>query len=159
MQNNLATNTTLNSLADGRHNVTIVGKNLDGGVGQSGYTYFNITNTTLPDVNKFTIKDSTGNNIAWFGDAGNIVIKGVLEQNSNFIATDNFAFKIRNNLNDVLIIENNGSMYIDGTLQENQATILINMDKNEFRFKWDGEFKTNINESGYIFTKGTLTQN
>ena len=116
-----------------------------------------VVNST--DQNKFFIKNASGSNIAWFGDAGNIVIKGTLEQNSNFIATDNFAFKIRNNANDVLIIENNGSMYIDGTLAENQATIPINMDRNEFRFKWDGEFKTNINESGYIFTKGTLTQN
>ena len=111
------------------------------------------------DQNKFTIKNNTGGNIAWFGDQGNIVIKGTLEQNSNYQATNNFAFKIRNNLSDVLIIENNGSMYIDGTLFENQATIPIDMNKNEFRFKWNGEFKTNINESGYLFTKGTLTQN
>ena len=111
------------------------------------------------DQNKFTIKNNTGGNIAWFGDQGNIVIKGTLEQNSNFQATNNFAFKIRNNLSNVLIIENNGSMYIDGTLFENQGTIPINMNKNEFRFKWNGEFKTNINESGYLFTKGTLTQN
>ncbi|MEK6984146.1 MAG: hypothetical protein AABX33_06235 [Nanoarchaeota archaeon] len=113
----------------------------------------------LHDQNKFTIKNNTGGNMAWFGDQGNIVIKGTLEQNSNYQATNNFAFKIRNNLSDVLIIENNGSMYIDGTLFENQATIPIDMNKNEFRFKWNGEFKTNINESGYIFTKGTLTQN
>ena len=125
-------------------------------MGQSPYIFFNVS---YPDVNKFLIKDSTGTNIAWFGDQGNIVIKGVLEQNSNFQATDNFAFKIRNNLIDVLIIENNGSMYIDGTLAESQATIPVNMDRNEFRFKWNNEFKTNINESGYLFTKGTLTQN
>src|SRR3989338_1261710 len=111
------------------------------------------------DIDKFLIKNASGSNIAWFGDAGNIVLKGVLEQNSNFIATNNFAFKIRNNLNDVLIIENNGSMYIDGTLQENQGTINVDMDRNEFRLKWNGEFKTNINETGYLFAKGTLTQN
>lgn len=63
----------------------------------------------------------------------------MVEQNSNFQATDNFAFKIRNDQEDVLIIENNGSMYIDGTLSENQDTIPINMEKNEFRFKWNGE--------------------
>lgn len=111
------------------------------------------------DINKFYIKNASGSNIAWFGDAGNIVIKGKLEQNSNFQATDNFAFRVRNNQNDVLIIENNGSMYIKGTLFEDQAVIPVDMDRNEFRFKWNDEFKTNINESGYLFTKGTLTQN
>ena len=115
---------------------------------------------TLPDVNKFFIKNASGSNIAWFGDAGNIVIKGVLEQNSNFQATSNFAFKIRNNLNDVLIIENNGSMYIDGTLQENQATINSDTNRNDFRVKdSSGNLMININETGYVFLKGTITQN
>lgn len=58
LQNNVATNTTLNSLAGGKHNVTIVGKNVDGGVGQSGYVYFNIT---LPDTTKPRINASLNN--------------------------------------------------------------------------------------------------
>ncbi len=58
LQNNVATNTTLNSLVAGKHNVTIVGKNLDGGVGQSGYSYFNITS---PDTIKPRINASLNN--------------------------------------------------------------------------------------------------
>ncbi|MBI2207996.1 hypothetical protein HYU50_00715 [Candidatus Woesearchaeota archaeon] len=111
------------------------------------------------DQNKFAIKNSSGANIAWFGDAGNIVIKGKLEQNSNFQATDNFAFKIRNNLNDVLIIENNGSMYIDGTLAENQAVITSDINRNNFVVKNSGALVANVNETGYVFLKGTITQN
>ena len=109
--------------------------------------------------NKFFIKDNTGNNIAWFGDAGNIVLKGPLEQSSNFQRTSNFAFVIRNNANDVLIIENNGSMYIDGTLQENQATINSDINRNDFRIKNNGTLMINVNETGYVFLKGTLTEN
>lgn len=97
--------------------------------------------------------------VAWFDYAGNIAIKGTLEQNSNFQATDNFAFKIRNNGNDVLIIENNGSMYIDGTLFENQTTIFSDINKNDFRIKNKGILVVNINESGYVLLRGTLTEN
>ncbi|MBI2653248.1 hypothetical protein HYX02_00405 [Candidatus Woesearchaeota archaeon] len=121
---------------------------------------FKVNSTSLPDINKFLIKNSSGSNIAWFGDAGNVVIKGNLEQNSNFQATDNFAFKIRNNLNDVLIIENNGSMYIDGTLFENQGTLTSDTNKNDFRIKDNSSnLVAFVNETGYVFLKGTLTQN
>ncbi|MBS3101941.1 hypothetical protein J4458_00660 [Candidatus Woesearchaeota archaeon] len=126
--------------------------------GNSNFTV-TVNITTLLDQNKFFIKDNTGNNIAWFGDAGNIVLKGPLEQSSNFQRTSNFAFVIRNNANDVLIIENNGSMYIDGTLQENQATINSDINRNDFRIKNNGTLMINVNETGYVFLKGTLTEN
>ena len=119
-----------------------------------------VNTTSLSDVNKFLIKNSSGSNIAWFGEAGNIVIKGVLEQNSNFQATDNFAFRIRNNGNDVLIIENNGSMYIDGTLQENQGTLNSDINRNDFRIKDNSSnLVAFVNETGHLLLKGTLTQN
>jgi len=66
---------------------------------------------------------------------------------------------IRNNQKDVLIIENNGSMYIDGTLAENQATITSDINRNDFRIKNNGNLVINVNETGYLFLKGTLTQN
>ena len=118
------------------------------------------TFSILHDQNKFYVKDNTGNNIAWFGDAGNVVIKGSLEQNSNFQRTDNFAFVIRNDGEDVLIIENNGSMYIDGTLFENQDTITSLDENTDFRIKdTDSNLVINVNETGYVFLKGTLTEN
>ena len=120
-ENQFSLNFTLDSLGD-----TL---NITNNQGISYYYYgqspkHSASKITVPlqDQNKFLIKNASGSNIAWFGDAGNIVIKGTLEQSSNFQRTNNFAFVIRNNANDVLIIENNGSMYIDGTLAENQAT-------------------------------------
>jgi len=107
----------------------------------------------------FYIKDSSGNNIARFSTTGKLVLKGILEQNSNFQRTSTFAFVIRNNQKDVLIIENNGSMYIDGTLAENQATITSDINRNDFRIKNNGNLVINVNETGYLFLKGTLTQN
>ena len=154
--NGIETNITLTGLSIKNHNITIYGNDSAGNMGQSSYVFFNVS---YPDINKLFIKNSSGSNIAWFGDTGNIVIKGVLEQNSNFQRTNNFAFVIRNNLNDVLIIENNGSMHIDGTLSENQSTVSTNWNKNDFRVKGNNELVININESGYIFTKGTLIEN
>ncbi|MBI2654722.1 S8 family serine peptidase, partial [Candidatus Woesearchaeota archaeon] len=56
ISNNAAlSNTTLNDLSVGKHNVTIYGKGSDGNTAQTNYTYFNITtvqpDTTPPIVN------------------------------------------------------------------------------------------------------------
>jgi len=118
---------------------------------------FNIGNVT--DVNKFTIKNTSGSSIAWFGDSGNAVIKGALEQNSAHARSADFAFVIRNNGEDVLIIENDGNMYIDGTLFQNQSTISSSLDDTDFRIRKDGEWQIVVNESGHVFLKGMLTQN
>ncbi|HLD42353.1 MAG TPA: CARDB domain-containing protein [Candidatus Nanoarchaeia archaeon] len=118
---------------------------------------FNIGNVT--DVNKFTIKNTSGSSIAWFGDSGNAVIKGALEQNSAHARSADFAFVIRNNGEDVLIIENDGNVYIDGTLSENQSTISSSLDDTDFRIRKDGEWQIVVNESGHVFLKGMLTQN
>jgi len=112
-----------------------------------------------PDFNKFTIKNTSGSNMAWLGDSGNAVIKGILEQNSAHTRNADFAFIIRNNGEDVLIIENDGNMYIDGTLFQNQSTISSSLDDTDFRIRKDGEWQVVVNESGYVFMKGTLTQN
>ena len=113
------------------------------------------------DTNKFFIKNSSGNNVAWFGDAGNVVIKGVLEQNSNYQRTANDEFIIRNKGEDVLILDTvNGSLYIDGTLFENQATLNPKEGSDDFIIKDNsGNVVAFVNESGYLFLKGTLTQN
>ena len=51
-------------------------------------------------------------------------------------------------------------MYLDGTLQENQGTITTDYNRNEFRVKdSSGNLMININETGYDFLKGTITQN
>ena len=153
--NGTQTNITLTDLSQGKHNIIIYGNDSAGNIGQSD-VYFNVS---YPDINKFYIKNTTGANIAWFGDAGNIVLKGSLEQNSNFQRTSTFAFVIRNNGEDVLIIENNGSMYIDGNLSQNQDTIMTDWNKNDFRVKGNNELVINVNETGYVFLKGTLTEN
>src|SRR3989344_5107275 len=128
-----------------------------GSVSDSISDVFNIGNVT--DVNKFTIKNTSGSSIAWFGDSGNAVIKGALEQNSAHARSTDFAFVIRNNGEDVLIIENDGNMYIDGTLFQNQSTISSSLDDTDFRIRKDGEWQIVVNESGHVFLKGMLTQN
>jgi YD repeat-containing protein len=108
--------------------------------------------------NKYYVKDVLGDNLAWFGDAGNMFIKGTLEQSSNFQRTGNSVLVIRNNGEDVLIIENNGSMYIDGAINENQATLNSLNENNDFRIKnSNGNLVAFVSESGNVFLKGNLT--
>ena len=156
-----------------RENSTILGINQQSGWGGDGidswwddyrfwYALYNATYVynSLPDQTKFLFKDNTGSNIARFGDAGNIILKGKLEQSSSHARLSTFAFVIRNNGNDVLIVENNGSMYIDGTLAENQGSLSSSTTNNDFRIKdSSGNLVAYVNEFGYLFLKGTLTQN
>ena len=114
---------------------------------------------TPTSESNFTIRDSSGSRVALFDNQGNLVLKGILEQNSNFQKTSNFAFSIRNNGNDVLIVENNGSMYIDGMLFQNQSSLNSPDTNNDFRIKNNGNLVAFVNQSGFIFLKGNLTQN
>ncbi|MBI2653901.1 hypothetical protein HYX02_03755 [Candidatus Woesearchaeota archaeon] len=118
-------------------------------------------NRTFPDVSKFLVKDSSGNSIAWFGDAGNIVIKGVLEQNSNYQEQPNDLFAMAKDGNVFFVIAQNGSMYIDGTLTEKfEGTLTSSNGVNNLGiYGSDGNLVGLVNTSGHIFLKETLTQN
>ena len=115
----------------------------------------------LSDVDKFYFINSNGGNVAWFGDAGNIVLKGMLEQNSNYAEQPNDLFAMEENGNVFMVIAQNGSMYIDGTLAENFAGTLSspNNVNNLGIYGSDGSLVGLVNTTGYITLKGTLTQN
>ncbi len=154
-------NTTLTNLSEGKHNITIYCNDTLGNMGQSDYVYFTV-DTSPQDPNKFYFKNSSGSNVAWFGDLGNVVIKGTLEQNSAYTATanDEFRFQDRNG-NDVMIIDlTNGNMYLDGTLNENQNTLTPLENSDDFIvLNETNEVSAYINESGYMFLKGILVEN
>ena len=111
--------------------------------------------------NRFVMKDALGNNVAVFDDTGNVILKGTLEQNSNYQRTANDEWIIRNNGNDVFILDKvNGSLYIDGTLFENQNNLNPKDGSKDFIIKNEfGNIVGFVNESGYLFLKGKLTQN
>ena len=115
----------------------------------------------LTDISKFYFTNSSGNNVAWFGDAGNIVLKGILEQSSNYIEQPNDLFAMEEAGEVFFIMAQNGSMYIDGTLTENFAGTLTSPNEvnNLGIYGSDGSLAGLLNTSGYLFLKGTLTEN
>ena len=153
------TNITLTGLSEGNHNIIIYANDSAGNMGQSDYVYFIV----MPqDPNKFYIKNSTGNNIAWFGDLGNVVLKGILEQNSTHTATANDEFRFQDsNGNDVMLIDmTNGNMYIDGNLSQNQNTLTPSQNSDDFIILNEtNNVVAYVNEFGYMFLKGILVEN
>jgi len=114
----------------------------------------------LPEPTEIIIKDVSGNNIARFNDIfGNVILKGVLEENSNHQRTTNDEWIINNNNEDVFILDkSNGNLYIDGNLFENQESLnptegidFIIKDKLD-------NVVIYVNESGSLFLKGGLIE-
>ena len=85
----------------------------------------------------------------------------MLEQNSNYAEQPNDLFAMEENGNVFMVIAQNGSMYIDGTLAENFAGTLSspNNVNNLGIYGSDGSLAGLVNTTGYITLKGTLTQN
>lgn len=116
----------------------------------------------LSDQSNTYFKNSSNDIVAWFGDAGNVVLKGTLEQNSSYTAKDNDEFRFQNsNGNDVIIIDmTNGNMYLDGFLYENQDNLNPTENSDDFIvLNETNEVVIYVNESGYMFLKGILTEN
>ena len=65
------------------------------------------------DIDKFYIKNSQGNNVAWFGDSGNIVLKGTCQVQANCLPpVDSFIFK--NGIGEtVAYVDINGNLCIE----------------------------------------------
>jgi YD repeat-containing protein len=115
---------------------------------------------TINDTIKFYIRNSTNTAVAWFGDQGNVIIKGVLTQSTAPTATANDEFRVQDSTGaDVMIVDQtNGNMYLNGQLKEGQA--VLNPVGNNFIVK---DASNNpvayVNESGYLLIKGILIQN
>ena len=108
----------------------------------------------------FLIKDDSGDNLASFSSSGGLTLKASLEENANHIASELSSFKIRTNGEDVFIVENNGTIYIDGNVLEDQDPLTSDDNSYDFRIKNnESELVAYINESGYLFLKGDLIEN
>lgn len=133
-------------------------------VNESGYVFMkgSVNASKITGFkNAFFVKDNIGNRVARFDDVGNVVLKGTLEQNSNYQRTANDEWVIRNNENDVFILDKiNGSLYIDGTLFQNQTALNPKEGSDDFIIKNEFGITTAfVNESGSMFLRGALTQN
>jgi len=120
---------------------------------------FTISHIVANDTNKFIFQNNAGTNVAWFGDQGNIVLKGTCSLSANCQPpTDSFIFKDSNN-NIVSHIDSNGNLCIEsGDCSDGSAN--CNPSINAFII----QNSTNSNMSYIDFTgnlclTGTLTQN
>ena len=117
------------------------------------------TYTINESNSEFEIYNTTGSLKVFFGDLGHLVLKGTLQQNSDYQLSDIDLFVIKNNGEDVLVVSSNGSIFIDGTLHEDQETLSSSESSNDFRIKNNGELVAYVNEFGHVFLKGTLIEN
>ena len=120
---------------------------------------------TSPKI--FVLQDPSGINAASFDAAGNLILKGTLEENPVHAATGNNEFRVQNSVgSDVAIIDltsdsTSGNMYIDGIWSEKVAPeLLITTSIYDFGiFTSAGELVALIKENGDLLLKGGLTQN
>ncbi|MDP3698368.1 MAG: hypothetical protein Q8R47_02165 [Nanoarchaeota archaeon] len=145
----------LTGLAVGEYNYTWYANDTSGSESRTFFQSYTVDEATP----LFNIKNTSGSVIAWFGDLGHLVLKNTLQQNSNYQSTSNDLFIIKNNGEEVLIVVNNGSIYIDGTLHEDQETLSSSESSNDFRIKHNGDLVAYVNESGHVFLKRTLIEN
>jgi hypothetical protein len=110
------------------------------------------------------IKNSSGDNVAYFGNFGNVVLQGELHTNPNKPATghDEFLVKDSNNVIVAIIDTTDGEMYIDGTLKldsENNWVAPTDGDDN-FRIQDSGgNDVAYISKTGDLYLKGKLYEN
>ena len=109
------------------------------------------------DTSKFSVKDSSGDKVAWFDSLGNLFLTGTLDQESSHSAGINDEFRIQDSgSSDIAIIDlTNGNMYIDGVLNENQD--MSQLTPENFIIKnSDGDAVAYISEDGNLYLKGEL---
>ena len=93
-------------------------------------------------------------NVISFDNGGNVILKGTLQQNTNPQPTADDEFIVKDIFgNNVAVINlNSGNIFINGALQENQATLTPSPLNNEFIVKGsNGNVISYINEAGNFF--------
>ncbi|MFH1316406.1 MAG: toxin TcdB middle/N-terminal domain-containing protein [Candidatus Woesearchaeota archaeon] len=81
--------------------------------GDSYWAENNFSLSAVIDSNKFIFQNSSGDNVAWFGDEGNIVLKGTCSQSGSCSApTDSFIFKDSSS-NEVGHVDPSGNLCIE----------------------------------------------
>jgi hypothetical protein len=81
-----------------------------------------IKRVPLDDVDKFYVKNSSGDPVAWFGDLGNVVLKGTFTSGGTCTAPSD-SFIVKNSSGDtVAYVDNQGNMCIEGTLSEEASS-------------------------------------
>ena len=111
-----------------------------------------------PDIDKFHVENSSGETVAWFGDLGNIVLKGTLTSGGTCVAPSG-SFIMKDSSGDtVAYIDNQGNMCIEGTWSEEESS--CNPTASVFTIKDSTGAKVSyIDSDGKLCLTGKLYQN
>jgi len=94
---------------------------------EPGGDVFEYTGIMPQDTSKFYVKDDSGEAVAWFGDLGNVVLKGILTTEVDPLEEDpdHDEFRVQDSDGyDVAIIDaTTGNMYIKGTLHQGETEL------------------------------------
>ena len=110
-------------------------------------------------IHAFDFLNSTGGIVAWFGHLGHLVLKYPIQQNSNYQIASDDLFVIRNNGQDVFIVAKNGTIYIDGTLNQNQPSLSSSESSNDFRIRNSSSLVSYVNNTGHLFLTQSIIEN
>ncbi len=130
---------------------------------ENGTIFVNVSSIQLSQALINLIMKNNLLNVISFDDSGNVVLKGMLNDNHPnppVTASDEFIIKdISGNVVAVINLDT-GNMFIKGSLFENQQTLLPSPSSNDFVVKdANGNVVSYIDELGNFYLKGTLTEN
>ncbi|HLC61031.1 MAG TPA: hypothetical protein VJJ52_06405 [Candidatus Nanoarchaeia archaeon] len=123
--------------------------------------YLNSTQVELPQPLLELLMKNNGTDMISFGKNGNVILKGILNTNSNPIESSADEFIVKNNVGTIVAIINldTGNMYIRGNLLENQLSLNPVSNSNFIIKDNSGNVIDYIDDSGNFLLKGTITQN
>jgi hypothetical protein len=113
------------------------------------------------DTSKFSVKDGSGERVAWFDNLGNLFLKGSLTQGEGQTrptATGDDEFIVKDSSGNLMIINTtNGNMYIYGSLQSTWQS--PSEESDEFIIENESGPVAYISDSGDLYLKGELYEN
>jgi len=86
-----------------------------------------------PDTDKFYIKNSSGETVAWFGNRGNLVLKGTKQTTWQDPSGENDEFIIEKNSGPMVYIDDSGNLFMKGNFT--QGSPPSETGANEFRIQ------------------------
>jgi len=114
-----------------------------------------------PSPNILIMRDALSNSLS-FTQGGNVILKGILQENSNPTpsSSDEFIFKNSAGSNVAIVNLVTGNMFIKASLFENQPSLTPSDSSDDFILKnFNGDVVGYIDDSGNFYLRGTLTQN
>ncbi|MFH1053012.1 MAG: S8 family serine peptidase [Candidatus Woesearchaeota archaeon] len=164
-----AWNTSTNSHGDGTYRAyfavtdenDVILKNRDGIDIVASYNFSSLALPQDPhDSNKFIFQNSSGSNVAWFGDEGNIILKGICSNSTSCTApSDSFIFKNFSN-DEVGHVDPSGNLCIETGDCSDQSANCDSPVGGSFIIKDDSDVnKVYIDSTGDLCLVGNLVEN